>query len=75
MFYRTPQKHELQKICLDYVSTIIEDNSETITNAIVDLLMKVFTIILSIIGLINICNNKVHKIFKYNNVILIIFLD
>jgi len=42
IIYRTPQKHELQKICSEYLSTVIDDKSEIITNAIVDLLVKVF---------------------------------
>ncbi|XP_060838419.1 cytoplasmic dynein 2 heavy chain 1 [Rhopalosiphum padi] len=36
----TPQKHELQKICSEYLSTVIDDKSEIITNAVVDLLVK-----------------------------------
>jgi len=39
-FSRSPQKHELIKICSEYLRTVIEKNSE-ITNTIVDLLIKV----------------------------------
>lgn len=38
--YRTPQKHELTKVCSEYLGTMITEKKE-VTNAIVDILMKV----------------------------------
>lgn len=40
MFCRAPEKHELIKICSEYLGTVLEQKSE-VTNSIVDLLLQV----------------------------------